>query len=71
MTHYRRIKACDIVRLKWGGPDMTVKAVDTHDGVTRVHSTWIDRDGEKAKGVYGIPAFGLVSRAEAVSAGQA
>jgi uncharacterized protein YodC (DUF2158 family) len=32
----------DTVRLKSGGPTMTVEAVDHHEGVNMVHCVWFD-----------------------------
>ena len=32
----------DTVRLKSGGPTMTVEAVDHHEGVNTVHCVWFD-----------------------------
>jgi uncharacterized protein YodC (DUF2158 family) len=54
------VKIGDVVRLKSGGPWMTVDDVktDSRDGVSLVHTLWINAKGEVKWGNF--PADGVV-----------
>jgi uncharacterized protein YodC (DUF2158 family) len=53
------IKIGDIVRLKSGGPLMTVTDIAQRDGKTLTWVAWFDRDGRPSQGTY--PTITLVA----------
>jgi len=55
------IKLGDVVRLKSGGPDMTVISIDVHELLTYARCTWFDENMVQQSSVLIVEALSVVS----------